>query len=562
MQKFSDIQYVRPDMDAIRARVSEQVGQLEQATDYAQARAAYLAYEQTGRELETMASLASIRNTLDTTEEFYEGEVNYINGEYAKMTGLTKRAARALLISPFRADFEAEFGAQFLRVMAASERIQCEENIELTIQQDLECVEFNKTAAGCSCEFDGEICNFYGLQRHMQSTDRDERRRAFLKWAELYEKASPQLDAQFDKLTALRKEMARRAGFASFTEMAYLSHNRLDYGPDDVRAFREQVKQVIVPVCARLFEEQAQRLGVDKLRYYDESLVYPEGNAVPQGDMRTLVGKALKMYRELSPETGEYFDFMAEHELFDLETRPGKHMGGYCTSLPGYDAPFIFSNFNGTSADVDVLTHEAGHAFECYTAMRCQPLMSYHYSTSEVNEIHSMAMEFFTYPWMELFFGENADKYRRSHLMLALEVIPYMCCVDEFQHHIYAEELDAAGRRRVWRELERQYMPWRDYDGNAFLEGGGFWMQKQHIFLYPFYYIDYALAQTCVFELYGRMKQDRAAAWQDYLRLCRAGGSKGYMELLKVANLHSPFLPGSVEAAVKCVTESLESGKF
>ena len=237
-------------------------------------------------------------------------------------------------------------------------------------------------------------------------------------------------------------------------------------------------------------------------------------------------------------------------------------MGGYCTSLPGYDAPFIFSNFNGTSADVDVLTHEAGHAFECYTAMRCQPLMSYHYSTSEVNEIHSMAMEFFTYPWMELFFGENADKYRRSHLMLALEVIPYMCCVDEFQHHIYAEELDAAGRRRVWRELERQYMPWRDYDGNTFLEGGGFWMQKQHIFLYPFYYIDYALAQTCVFELYGRMKQDRAAAWQDYLRLCRAGGSRGYMELLKVANLHSPFLPGSVEAAVRCVTESLESGKF
>lgn len=562
MEKFSELKYVRPDMPAIAAETERTVAALESAADYKAARAAFMEIERISSKIETIASLASVRNTLDTTDKFYEDEVNYMSAESAKMTGINKRGAQALLNSPFRADFEAEFGTQLTRTLAAEERLQCEANVELNIQQDLECVEFNKTAATCSCDFDGEQCNFYGLQRHMQSTDRDERRRAFIKWAEMYESISDKLDAQYDKLISLRQEMARRAGFSSFTEMAYLNMRRLDYGPEEVRAFREQVKQYVVPVCDKLFKEQAERLGVDKLRYYDEALIYPEGNAIPQGDMRTLVGKAQQMYRELSPETGEFFDFMVKYELFDLETHPGKHMGGYCTSLPDYNAPFIFSNFNGTSADVDVLTHEAGHAFQAYTSMRCLPLKRYCWPTSEVCEIHSMTMEHFTYPWMDSFFGENAEKYRRAHLMSALEVVPYMCCVDEFQHRVYAENLDAAGRRRVWRELEKAYMPWRDYDGNDFLENGGFWMQKQHIFLYPFYYIDYALAQTCAFQLYGRMKSAPNDAWQDYLSLCRAGGSMGYFDLLKLAHLESPFSAGCVEKVVKIVTGTLESGKF
>lgn len=562
MQKFSELKYVRPDMPALAKKIERAVAELESAADYRSARAAFMEMERISSEIETVYSLASIRNTLDTTDKFYEDEVNYISAENARMTGINKRGAQALLASPFRADFEKEFGAQLTRTLEAEERLQCEANVELNIEQDLECVAFNKTAATCTCDFDGEECNFYGLQRHMQSTDRDERRRAFIKWAEMYESISDKLDAQYDKLISLRQEMAKRAGFNSYTEMSYLRMGRLDYGPEDVRAFREQVKQFIVPVCDRLFKEQAERLGIDKLRCYDENLIYPEGNAIPEGDMRTLVSKAQRMYRELSPETGEFFDFMVEHELFDLETHPGKHMGGYCTSLPDYDAPFIFSNFNGTSADVDVLTHEAGHAFQCYTSLRCLPLKRYCFATSEVCEIHSMTMEHFTYPWMELFFGENAEKYKRAHLMSALEVVPYMCCVDEFQHRVYAENLDAAGRRRVWRELERVYMPWRDYDGNAFLENGGFWMQKQHIFLYPFYYIDYALAQTCAFQLYGRMQSAPKDAWQDYLALCRAGGSKGYFELLDLAHLKSPFEAGCVESVVKVVTDTLKTGKF
>ena len=264
------------------------------------------------------------------------------------------------------------------------------------------------------------------------------------------------------------------------------------------------------------------------------------------------------MYRELSKETGEFFDYMVEHGLFDLETKPGKRQGGYCTFLADDKAPFIFSNFNGTSADVDVLTHEAGHAFEAYSASRIYPLSGQVWSTTEIDEIHSMSMEFFTYPWMDMFFEENADKYRYAHLVSALTVIPYMACVDEFQHRVFEEKAVNAGRRReIWRELERRYMPWRDYDGNKFLEEGGFWMQKQHIFLFPFYYIDYALAQMGAFEFYGRMKENREAAWEDYYRLCCAGGSQGYFELLKIAGLSNPFAKGTVKKVMDSIRHEL-----
>ena len=343
-----------------------------------------------------------------------------------------------------------------------------------------------------------------------------------------------------------------------YTQTAYLERRRFDYKPEDVKKFRDGVKKVITPACARLFEKQRERIGVDKLHWYDESLVFQNGNADPEGDRDALVQKALEMYRELSPETGEFFEFMVEYDLFDLETKPGKRAGGYCTSLPKWKAPFIFSNFNGTAADVGVLMHEAGHAFESFIASRRMPLPETSFSTSEINEIHSMSMEHFTYPWMDRFFGEKTNMYLYDHLWGALNVIPYMCCVDEFQHRVYDERLNAAERRAVWHELERKYMPWRDYDGNEFLSGGGFWMQKQHIFLYPFYYIEYALAQMCAFQFYLRMDEDRAAAWADYMNLCRAGGSRGYFELLKLANLDNPFSAETVESITNAVVKKID----
>jgi M3 family oligoendopeptidase len=276
-----------------------------------------------------------------------------------------------------------------------------------------------------------------------------------------------------------------------------------------------------------------------------------------------MVAIAQDMYRELSPETGEFFDFMVKYDLFDLESKQGKRPGGYCTGIANEKAPFIFSNFNGTSADVDVLTHEAGHAFAFYTASRCHLLAESWFSTSEVAEIHSMTMEHFTYPWMGKFFGDGLDKYLYSHLCGALGVIPYLVSVDEFQHRVFENPgMSADARRAVWKSIEEKYMPWRDYDGQPYMESGGFWMQKQHIFMFPFYYIDYALAQMCAFEFYLRMLDDRSVAWQDYLKLCKAGGSLPYTDLLAVARLSSPFAQGTVEKVVDGIMAEIQKNPF
>lgn len=563
MEKFSELQYQRPDVKTVKKQIQGEIAKLKKAASYEEVRTAYLACETLTGDLATAYVIAHIRNTMDKSDAFYEGEMKFFNTELAKFMLVQKKLSQTLLGSAFRKSFEQEFGSIFLKT--AEEQLKTQSPLvmldmirESNLQQ-----EYSKTAATAKTTFRGEEVNFYGLLKHMQSTDRAERKEAFEAWAALYERISPELDAQYGKFVKLRVRMAKKLHFPSYIELAYLNKNRFDYTKEDVARFREQVRTVITPACQRIFEKQRQRLGVDKLRYYDEQLVFPDGNATPVGDRAYLVNAAREMYRALSPETGEFFDFMTEHELFDLETRPNKHLGGYCTFLQKYKAPFIFSNFNGTSADADVLTHEAGHAFEAYTASRLQKIDANVSSTSEINEIHSMTMEHFAYPWMDKFFGDKADEYRYAHLWGALSVVPYLVSVDEFQHRVF--ENPAMGPmewRRTWREIEQKYMPWRDYDGNAFLEGGGFWMQKQHIFLYPFYYIDYALAQMCAFEFYDRMKADREQAWADYLRLCRAGGSLGYFELLKVANLRNPFETGSVEAAVAGVIEEIEKAPY
>ena len=550
MIRFSEIEYRRPDMDALKTLVEEATRKVKEAKSYEEIRETWFDVQEQEKGADTMFTLAHIRNTMNTKDEYYDGEMKWLRENFAEITPVYNAWEEALAKSPFRKDFEAEFGEQLFRkidaeLLTSDEKIVPEMIREGEVQQ-----EYRKTAAGAATDFRGEECNFYGLLKHMQSTDRAERKEAFEAWAKLYESISGELEGQYAELVKTRDAMAKKMGFATFTDMAYIMRNRFDYKREDAAKFREQVRTIITPAVAEIREMQRKRLGVDKLRYYDEGIKFPDGNAVPIGTAEELVGKALKMYKEMSPETGEFFSFMTEYGLFDLETKPGKHMGGYMTRLPLYKAPFIFSNFNGTEADVDVLTHEAGHAFQGYLAMRSIPVLTLCGSTSEINEVHSMSMEHFAYPWMEYFFGDKSEKYITAHLIGALCTIPYLVSVDEFQHEVYDHpESTPEDWKRYWRAIEKKYMPWRDYDGNEFLEGGGFWMQKQHIFLYPFYYIEYALAQICAFQYYGRMKEDRKAAWEDYLRLCRAGGTKGYFELLETGNLLNPFAEGTVEKA-------------
>ncbi len=553
--KFSDLPYERYDVDDFMRDENAALDVLEQAKTAEEAKAAYLALDALMQKFATVVTIAHVRHDCDTNDAFYDAEMTYWDTNLPRTMPLDERCMKVLLAHPFRKELSAAFGEIIFTTAEARMRLMDERLIPDQTEDQLLKSRYAKLTAGCTTEYMGQTCNFYGLLKFMQDPDRTVREGAFRKWAELYASIADELDGIYDKMVELRTHKASILGMENYVELAYLERGRYEYNEQDVERFRLGVQKYVVPLCAKLREEQRKRIGVDKLRYYDEEYFFPEGNPMPRGTEEELVKAAQQMYHELSPETGEFFDFMVEHHLFDLTSRPGKRMGGYQTELMERKAPFIFSNFNGTSADVDVLTHEAGHAFQAFLASRTLPVSDVWQAPIEVCEIHSMSMEHFAYPWMEKFFGEDAPRYRRAHLTNAMLTIPYLVMVDDFQHRVYRKpDMTRDERYATWKELETIYLPWRDYDGDAFLEKGGFWMQKQHIFLYPFYYIDYALAQTCAFDFYLKHLADKDKAWADYIALCKAGGSQGYFELLKIGGVRNPF----DETTVRDITAAIE----
>ena len=559
MEKFSEIQYIRPDLEAYSAALTAHRQRLAEAESWDAFKAEWMRMANEKRDVLTMHNIASVRNRVNMLDPFYDEEMKWLNRNYPAVQVKEKQTESVVLDSPYLEDFEKEFGTILVQTIRNNRLFANEALIPLQVAEAELAHRYSNAASKAHAQLNGQDMNLYGILKVMQSTDRAQRRQAFEAWCALHESVADELEEIYEAQIDVHVRMAKTLGFDSYIDLIYLQRRRFDYTAADAAAFRQSILENVTPVVQKLFEQQRQRLGLDRLHWYDEALVFPDGNVDPEGTTAELVQKAQEMYRELSPETAEYFDYVVKYELYDLDSKIGKRPGGFCSTLPALKSPFVFANFNGTAADVEVLTHEAGHGFEDYTASRIVPLMELARSTSEVNEIHSMTMEHFTYPWMEKFFGRETGKYLYQHLWGALNVLPYMCCVDEFQHRVYENpRMPRIERRGVWREIERKYMPWRDYDGNAFLESGAFWLKQQHIFLFPFYYIDYALAQTCAIQLFIRSLDDREAAWQDYLRLCRAGGSKGYFALLETAHLANPFVPGTLKDVIQRVAEQLE----
>ncbi len=557
---FSEFKYERPNMAKVKAKGKAIVKNIKKAKSYAEVKDCVDALNKLNNHVTTMGTLVEIRHTIDTKDAFYEKEQAFFDTEAPKLMPVTLAYYQALLASPFVKELEADLGKHFIEIAELQVRSMNKKLIVPMIQQNKLTSRYQKLIASCSVELLGEKRNLSGLSMLMQSTDRETRKLAYDAYAGFFAEHEAELDEIYDKLVKLRDGMGRKMGFDNFIPLAYLNMGRVDYNAEDVKKFREQVARDLVPVCHELREAQKARIGVDKIRYYDESLLYPDGNAKPNGTREEMQAQALAMYKELSKDTGEFFQMMCSQELMDLETKPGKAAGGYCTFLPDYNVPFIFSNFNGTSADVDVLTHEAGHAFQAYCTSKCQSVPEYLFGSSETAEIHSMSMEFFTYPWMDKFFGDAAEKYKKLHTTEGLTFVPYGVCVDEFQHRVYEKpNMTPAERKAVWKELEEKYLPDRDYDGKEIFEKGGFYFQKLHIFMYPFYYIDYTLASMAAFEFYGKMKEDRESAWKDYRRLCDLGGSRAYRELLKEAHLCDPFVEGSVKKAMQPLVDFVKA---
>jgi M3 family oligoendopeptidase len=546
MMKFSEMKYERPDFAALEADFEQLLSQFTNASTFTEQNEALQKLTELRNHFDSMYELVYIRHTMNTEDEFYAAEQDYFDEKKPVYQGWVSKLYKAMMESRFRTELEAKWGRQLFALAECAVKSFAPEIVEDLQQENKLVSEYVKLTASAKIPFEGEDRTLPQLHPFQLSTDRGMRKRASeAKW-NFYSEHEAELDRIFDELVKVRTRMAHKLGFKNYAELSYLLMNRTDYNAQMVKAFRDQVRDVIVPVATRLRDRQRERIGVDTLRYYDDEFMFSSGNAAPKGNPEWIVENGRRMYQELSPETDEFFRFMMDNELLDLVSKKGKAGGGYCTYIAEYKAPFIFSNFNGTSGDINVLTHEAGHAFQVYLS-RDYEAPEYHFPTYEACEIHSMSMEFFTWPWMELFFQEDTEKYKYAHLTHALFFVPYGVAVDEFQHMVYENpDLSPAERKKVWRDLEKKYLPHRNYEGNDFLERGGFWFQQRHIFNSPFYYIDYTLAQICALQFWKKMHENREAAWADYVHLCKLGGSKSFLELVKEANLVSPFEDGCI----------------
>lgn len=559
MLTFKEYTYERPDFDTFKDEATVIIEKLKNAESAKEAIEAANKMAKLQSTIDTQATLASIRHSIDTKDDFYDKEDNYWN-EYGPLYQEVETSYyEAILGSTYLDELNKEIPSTFFRNAQYSLDAFDSSVIDLLQKENQLSSDYQKLIASAEIEFDGKKLNLSQFGPYLESTDREVRKTASNAQWSFFEENEEKFDEIYDHLVKVRDQIAKKLGYKDFVELGYIRMKRFDYNRKDVDVYRKQVQEYVVPVTKKLSKRQAKRIGIKEMKHYDTPLQYLDGNPTPQGDPEYIIEQGKKMYHELSEETGEFIDFLFDRELVDLLAKEGKASGGYCTFIADYDSPFIFANFNGTSGDIDVLTHEAGHAFQTYQSRWIkQPEVIF--PTYESAEIHSMSMEFFTYPWMELFFKEQTEKYKFDHLSGALRFLPYGVLVDHFQHEVYENpEMTPDERKAIWRKLEKQYLPERDFSENSFLDKGTFWYRQGHIFGSPFYYIDYTLAQICALQFWKRELIDKdSKAWSDYLEICRVGGTQSFLEIIKTANLKSPFEEGSLSDVVATIEEELD----
>ncbi|MFC7371646.1 M3 family oligoendopeptidase [Fictibacillus iocasae] len=555
--KFSQFAYKRPNLNEVKVSFNKHLVQFKEAKTFEEQEVAMSSISMIRSEFESMAKIARTRYTINTADEFYKKEQAFMDENLPVYQGLIKTFYEALTTSAFQREIEETHGKQLLKLAELRVKTYSDEVLEDLKLENKLTSEYVNLVASAKIEFDGRELTLAQFAPYMQSEKRETRHQAYLAGGAFFSSHEERFDEIYDKLVKLRTNIAHKLGYKSYVQLGYDRMSRTDYNAADVKVFRDQVRDVIVPLCTELKNKQHERIGTPEFYYYDETFEFPDGNPKPQGDVDWIVERAQSVFQELSDETGRFFAFMTENELMDLHSKKGKAAGGYCTYFSTYQSPFIFTNFNGSDNDIRVLLHEIGHAYQMH-ASRGYEVPEYQFPTLEACEIHSMSMEFLTYPSMKDFFEGDTEKYLYSHLTGAVEFIPYGVAVDEFQHFVY-ENPDATPqeRRQEWSRLEKIYLPHRNYAGLEYLENGGFWHRQGHIYKSPFYYIDYTLAQICALQFWKRSREDQAAAWRDYDRLCKLGGSLAFTELVKEAGLTSPFHAGCVEDVVQEVRSFL-----
>jgi M3 family oligoendopeptidase len=558
--KFSEMPYERPDVQNVLAKMDELTARTKAASSAEEQLAILKEMEALITEVDTMASLCYVRNTINTKDPFYEAERKFNDDNTPLLTEKMQAYSKVLYDSPYRDGLEKELGKLFFQNLEFDLKTFSPEIIPLMQEESELKAAYQKLYASAQVEFDGKTLTIPQLSPYKMSPDRAVRKAAVEAEGGFFDAHREEFDELFDKLVKNRTAQAKKLGMKDFVELGYLRRHRNCYNADGVANFRRQVVEDLVPITVDIKKAQAKRIGVTDFMWYDQTFCFPDGNATPQGTPDELLAAAKQMYTEMSPETAEFIKMMFDMELFDVLSKDGKAPGGYCTSFPKYHCPFIFSNFNGTSDDVDVLTHEAGHAFADHICEQEIPWMDLRQPTMEGCETHSMSMEFLTSPWHHLFFKEQTAKYELSHAEDALIFIPYGCMVDHFQEIIYSNpDMTPQQRNEAWAELEKQYRPYLSFDGIPFYGRGAGWQRQLHIYQYPFYYIDYCLAQTAAFQIWVKFLDDPKAAWETYMSFVKLGGTKTFVDLCHAVGLQSPLDDGCIKSIAGTISNWLRT---
>ncbi len=559
--KFTEMKYERVDAvetGRIYDRLTADVKNAKNENDVFNA---LYEHEKISSHFATMSNLAYIRHSINTEDKFYDDENTYYDENGPILQEKTTDFMTALLESPYKKAVEEKYGSLMFKNLEMELKCFSPEIIPLLQKENKLVSDYQKLVASAQIAFRDETLNISQLGVYKVDSDRETRKQAFEAEGGFYMSHADELDNIFDELVKVRTEIAKTLGFNNFTELGYMRRTRNCYTPEMVKKFREQVKNDLVPVVAKIKKEQAENINVPNLMLYDDTTFYLDGNPKPVGTPEDILAAGKQMYEEMSPEASEFINFMYDNELLDVKAKKGKAVGGYCTGLPDYKAPFIFSNFNGTAGDVEVLTHEAGHAFADYM-VRNFDLEENKNPTMESCETHSMSMEFFAWPWLELFYKDDTKRAKLTHLKGALIFIPYGCMVDEFQHIVYDNpDLTPAQRHEAWAKLEKTYRPYIDMTGIPFYGNGRGWQRQLHIYHYPFYYIDYCLAQTAALTFRNIMMTDYKNAWERYMKFVNEGGKKTFVELCAVAGIKTPFEEGALKEIATATENWLESQK-
>ena len=508
------------------------------------------------------ASLCYIRYSCNTADEYYVKEHEYFDEIGPEVSALLTEISNALLASPYRAELEKVLGPVYFRYREVESKAMSPEIVEDMIEENKLCSEYSKLMAGLEFQFRGETYSRAALAGFFKDDDRETRKEAYEVFGKKMLEVAPQLDDIYDRMVKVRDRMAKKLGYKNFVELGYYRMNRVSYGQKEVETFRKNVLESWVPANSRLRLENAKDLGLDKFMYYDDGVIIPGGDPRPTGGKEEIFQAAREMYHEMSDESAAFIDLMLDNDAFDVDARKNKWGGGYCSEIAQYKQPFILANFNGTAGDVDVMTHEAGHAFNAFLIADNKFALEIGCGGMETAETHSMSMEYFAWKYIHKFFGEDAKKYKYMHALENFSFIPYGTMVDAFQHIVYENpEMTPAQRNEAWLELERKFRPHIQLEGIPFIEEGRRWQYQMHIYESPFYYIDYCLAQTAAFGFLLASQEDYDGAYARYIRLMKQGGETYYEDLLKEAEIPSPFQEGALQTLAEKVEALLRKVK-